>query len=132
MEQKRDISGGLLAFGLSTATVLAIDFLRPSLPADSQNMLLFEGFIVYVVASAIAGFVSQRSDDNLYSVALNITLLASLLNLGLMLLIGSIIGYLWIVAGYLIGSLLGGFLRQFTRKDEARGAVLSQNEPDTT
>lgn len=132
MEQKRDISGGLLAFGLSTATVLAIDFLRPSLPADSQILLLFEGFIVYVVASAIAGFVSQRSDDNLYSVALNITLLASLLNLGLMLLIGSIIGYLWIVAGYLIGGLLGGFLRQFTRKYEARGAVLSQNEPDTT
>jgi len=132
MKQKRDVSGGLLAFGLSTATVLAIDFLRPSLPADSQVMLLFEGFIVYVVASAIAGFVSQRSEVNLYSVALNITLLASLLNLGLMLLIGSIIGYLWIVAGYLIGSLLGGFLRQFTRKDEARGAAPSQNEPDTT
>ena len=129
MAQTKEMSGGLLAFGLATATVLLIDLVRPSLPSDSFILNLFEGVIVYVLAAAIAGFVSQREDVNFYSVAMNITLLASLLNLGLMILVGSITGFLWIVLGYLVGGLLGGLLRQLVSKDAVSEGESTPVEP---
>jgi hypothetical protein len=109
--RNRDISGGLLAFAISTSLSLVTDFLASG--SSSLPIKLFEGFFIYFVATMIASFVTlqeERKDERTQPIRIAIT--ASIFTLGLMLLIGTISGLLWILLAYNIGALFGGYLSE--------------------
>lgn len=108
--RNRDITGGLLAFAISTSLSLVTDFLPPQY-ANSLPIRLFQGFFVYFLATLIASYVTLKGEKGeVKTQPIRIAIVASIITFGLMLLIGTLSGLLWILLAYNIGSLVGGYL----------------------
>ena len=85
--RNRDITGGLLAFAISTSLSLVTDLLL-SQYTNSLPTRLFEGFFVYFFATLIASYVTLRGEEGEEKTQpIRIAIAASIFTLGLMLLI---------------------------------------------
>ena len=116
--RNRDITGGLLAFAISTSLSLVTDLLL-SQYTNSLPTRLFEGFFVYFFATLIASYVTLRGEEGEEKTQpIRIAIAASIFTLGLMLLIGTLSGLLWILLAYNIGSLVGGYLSENYGKEK--------------
>ena len=116
--RNRDITGGLLAFAISTSLSLVTDLLL-SQYTNSLPTRLFEGFFVYFFATLIASYVTLRGEEGeVKTQPIRIAIAASIFTLGLMLLIGTLSGLLWILLAYNIGSLVGGYLSENYGKEK--------------
>ena len=116
--RNRDITGGLLAFAISTSLSLVTDLLL-SQYTNSLPTRLFEGFYVYFFATLIASYVTLRGEEGEEKTQpIRIAIAASIFTLGLMLLIGTLSGLLWILLAYNIGSLVGGYLSENYGKEK--------------
>jgi len=127
--RNRDITGGLLAFAIATSLSLITDLLMSSY-TDSLPIKLFEGFFVYFFATLIASYVTLRGEKGeVKTQPIRIAITASIFTLGLMLLIGTLSGLLWILLAYNIGSLVGGYLSENYGREKP---IQSKDEPPTS
>jgi len=110
-KSKDFLTGGILAFGLSTATVIALDFAAEflSIPSDLFLLRLFEGLLVFIPMAALASFMVTRRMRRGHMVeALKTGYFGFVMNLVVMLYNQTFFGLLWVFIGYTMGSVLGG------------------------
>lgn len=110
------ISGGILTFGIATALVMILDFFFPMISETEAPFLirLFQGLLVYIFTSAAVGFyVARRASNKHIEVAVKTGYFAFLMNIALMLYYRTFFGALWILAGYLIGGIIGGLTARY-------------------
>jgi hypothetical protein len=108
------VVGGLLAFGIANASISIVDALvNMEIISTSYSLRLFEGLLVYVVASLISGYIiANRNRTSKIQESIKSGWFAFFLNAVLMLYYRTFFGLIWILIGYSVGGLVGGFLSQ--------------------
>ena len=121
-DNKYVISAGLVAFGISFSVLLTWDYLFPPDIGGNLIISIFSGFLVYVIASAFAGFlITYKSPKEQIITSLKASFFGFMINALIMLFLGTVYGLVWIFMGYITGGMIGGILGKIFAEKQKEG-----------